>query len=67
MNNMAKITDKLSKVGEQFSIYRYDNGFMIEVSGKDAENDWKTAKVLCTTEAELVALIKETISLPLDD
>lgn len=64
---MAKITDKLAKVSEQFSIYRYDNGFMIEVSGKDADNDWKTAKVLCTTEDDLIELIKEANGLPLDD
>ena len=49
---MAKLT-KLAKVNESFTVYRYDNGFMIEVGGRDKENDWKTCKVMCNTEAEL--------------
>ena len=61
---MAKETklDKLSKVNESFSIYRYDNGYMIEVGGRDDENDWKTCKVLCTNEDELIAVIKEALT-----
>ena len=58
---------KLSKVSESFTIYRYDNGFMIEVSGRDEENDWKTVKLLCNTEAELLEVIKEANSMTLDN
>ena len=64
--DMAKLK-KLSKVNESFTIYRYDNGFMIEVSGRDSENDYKTAKVMCSTEAELFDVIKEALSMDLDD
>jgi hypothetical protein len=39
---------------------------MIEVSGRDEENDWKTAKVLCSSEDELFAVIKEALSMELD-
>ena len=62
---MAKLT-KLSKVNESITINRYDNGFMVEVSGRDDENDWKTAKVLCGTEEEMIAVIKEWNSMDLD-
>jgi hypothetical protein len=62
---MAKLS-KLTKVNESFTINRYDNGFMIEVSGRDEENDWKTAKVLCSSEDELFAVIKEALSMELD-
>jgi hypothetical protein len=31
---MAKLT-KLSKVNESITINRYDNGFMVEVGGRD--------------------------------
>ena len=55
---MAKLT-KLAKVNDNFSVYRYDNGWMVEVSGNDKKDDWKTTKILCSTEEELVALIKE--------
>ena len=45
---MAKLS-KLSKVNESFTVNRYDNGYMIEVSGRDEENDWKTVKLLCSS------------------
>ena len=62
---MAKL-NKLSKVNENISINRYDNGFMVEVGGRDDENDWKTAKVLCNTEEEMIAVIKEWNSMEID-
>jgi len=63
---MAKKLNKLTKVNESFTINRYDNGFMIEVSGRDNENDWKNCKVMCSTEAELIDVIKEALSMELD-
>jgi hypothetical protein len=62
---MAKLS-KLAKVSESFTVNRYDNGFMIEVSGRDKKEDWKTAKIMCTTEDELIAVIKEANSMELD-
>jgi hypothetical protein len=63
---MAKKLIKLNVVNESFTINRYDNGFMVEVSGRDKENDWKTCKVLCTTEADLFEVVKEALSMELD-
>ena len=62
---MAKLT-KLAKVNESFTVNRYDNGFMIEVGGRDKESDWKTCKVMCATEAELFEVIKEALSMEVD-
>ena len=62
---MAKI-DKLVKVSDSISINRYDNGWMIEISGRDKKEDWKNTKTLCNTEAELVDIIKEWNSKELD-
>lgn len=62
---MAKL-NKLSKVNECITLNRYDNGFMVEVSGRDNENDWKTAKVICGTEAELLAVVQEWITMEID-
>ena len=61
---MAKLS-KLTKVNESFTVNRYDNGFMIEVSGRDKADDWKTAKVMCSSEDELFAVIKEALALSL--
>jgi hypothetical protein len=63
---MAKL-NKLSKVNESITINRYDNGWMVEVSGKDKKDDWKTAKVMCNTEEELLSIIKEYNSMDLDN
>ena len=63
---MAKKLNKLTKVNESFTINRYDNGFMIEVGGRDGDNEWKNCKVMCSTEVELIEVIKEALSMELD-
>jgi hypothetical protein len=64
---MTSVSKKLVKVNESFTINRYDNGFMIEVGGKDSEGDWKTSKTLCSTEDELIELVREVINMDLDN
>jgi hypothetical protein len=55
---MAKI-NKLVKVNDNISVNRYDNGWMVEINGRDKKDDWKSVKVMCASEDELFALIKE--------
>jgi hypothetical protein len=61
------IKSKLNKVSDSYTINRYDNGFMVEVSGRNSENDYKTSKVLCNTEEDLLTVIKQINALELDD
>jgi hypothetical protein len=63
---MAKL-NKLAKVNENISINRYDNGWMVEVGGRDKKEEWKTAKIMCNTEEELIAVVKEWNSMDLDN
>jgi hypothetical protein len=63
---MAKKLIKLDKVNESITINRYDNGFMVEVGGRDKENDWKSAKILCNTEAEMLDVVREWNSMEID-
>jgi hypothetical protein len=63
---MAKLS-KLSKVNESITLNRYDNGWMVEVGGRDQENDWKNAKIMCNTEAEVIEVIQEWNSMELDN
>jgi hypothetical protein len=63
---MSNKLNKLSKINESFTVNRYDNGFMIEFSGRDDENDWKTSKILCNTEDDLFEVIKEALAMELD-
>ena len=62
---MTKL-NKLEKVNENLSVYRYDNGWMVEVGGRDNDNDWKTCKILCNTEEEMLDVIKEWDLMELD-
>jgi hypothetical protein len=61
------IGDKLAKVNDSYTINRYDNGFMVEVGGRDEEGDWKTSKVICNTEEDLITVIKQVNKLELDN
>lgn len=63
---MAKL-NKMAKVSDSFIVNRYENGFMMEVSGRNKKDDWVTSKILCNTEEDLVQLIKEYNSLELDN
>ena len=63
---VSKVSDKLSKVNENFSVYMYDNGYMLEVSGRDADNEYKTAKIMVTTGEQLLSLIAEVIEMERD-
>jgi hypothetical protein len=66
-NTVNKISDKLVMVNESFSVYMYDNAYMIEVSGRDSENDYKTVKLMVQTLEQLQALIKEVTEMERDD
>jgi len=60
---VSKISDKLTKVSESFTINMYDNGFMIEVGGTDHKEDWKNVKIIVQDLDSLMALIKEAASM----
>jgi hypothetical protein len=55
----------LETVNESISITRYDNGWMVEISGK-VNDDWKTHKIMCNTEEDVIAIIKEWNTIELD-
>ena len=57
--NIMKLNDKLAKVNDNFTVYMYDNGYMVEISGRTENEEWATAKILCNTFEELTEIIKE--------
>ena len=61
------ISNKLIKVSEHITINRYDNGWMVEVSGRNYEDDWTTTKIVCNTESEVLDLFKEYNQLPIEN
>ncbi len=62
---MAKI-NKLVKVSDSFTVNRYDNGWMVEIGGRNKKEEWANTKILCNTEDELISLIKEYNTMELD-
>lgn len=61
-----KIT-KLAKVNESFTINRYDNGFMIDVGGRDHTGEWKNCKIVCNTKEDLLEVVNQVIVMELED
>lgn len=60
------LNDKLSKVNDNLTVYMYDNGYMLEISGRGDNDDWVTAKILCNTLDELFKLIQEASEMDRD-
>ena len=63
---VSKLGDKLVKVGESFTINMYDNGYMIEVSGRNKKTDWVTAKIMVNSVDDLVTLVREAADMERD-
>ena len=64
---VSKISDKLVKINENFTINMYDNGFMIEVGGRDNDEEYRNAKIMVPTVEQLLELVKEATELPRDE
>ena len=56
---IKKISDKLTKINDSLTINLFDNGYMVEVGGRDANDDWTQVKISCNTLEDVNTLIKE--------
>lgn len=63
---VSNLSDKLVKVSDSFTINMYDNGFMIEVGGRNKKGDYVNAKILCSTIEQLVTLVQEASTMERD-
>ena len=61
---ITKVSDKLTKVSECVNVYFYDNAYMVEVSGRNEEDNWVSAKLVCRDLNEVQILLEEVDSLP---
>jgi hypothetical protein len=61
-----KLGDKLVKVNDSFSINMYDNGFMVEVGGRNKKSDYVNAKIMCSTVDEVLSLVREACEMDRD-
>lgn len=56
---ISKLGDKLTKINESFTINMYDNGYMVEASGRNKKGDYLAAKIMCSTIEEVIDLVRE--------
>ena len=62
-----KISDKLKKVSDSFTVTRYDNGFLFEAYGQDANDNGKYAKIIVSNVENLHSFIDEFTSMENDE
>jgi len=62
-----KFLEGFSKVNDNVTVYRYHNGWMVEISGRDKEDEWPTRKIICQDLKEVNQLFIEYAGLPLND
>lgn len=62
-----KISDKLKKVDMRFTVEMYDNGYLIEVSGRNHSDDYSSARIMCKDVDELLELVQETTNAERDE
>ena len=64
---IKNISDKLTKVSDTFSVKMYDNGYVFEICGRDDNDDYKTARILCNTIEEVQTLMVEATQIEKDE
>lgn len=64
---MTKLSAKLAKIGDSYTVHQYDNGWMFEANGRNGEGDWITARIVCTDLDQVIALLIEAAGLPRDN
>ena len=65
--NITKVADKLEKVVACVNVYFYDNAYMVEVNGRDKNEDWCNVKLVCRDLNEVQTVLDEVDSLPKDN
>jgi hypothetical protein len=58
-----KVSDKLTKINDCINVNVYDNGFMVEVSGRTKDDDYSQVKILCSDLAAVGAVLKEAVEM----
>ena len=63
---VSNLSDKLTKVNDSFTVNMYDNGFMLEVGGRNKKGDYTNAKIICSNVEQLQALVQEACTMERD-
>jgi len=58
-----KIADKLKKINGSLTVNLYDNGYMVEVSGRDFDDDYTDVRIVCLTVQQVNDVIAEAVEM----
>lgn len=59
-----KISDELKSLNDSFQVYICDNGYMIETSGMDHDDNYKNVKYVFTAIDQVHEAIDNLIKIP---
>lgn len=62
-----KLLDFIYKIGEDINIRVVNNGYLLEVSGRNAQEDWTAVKLVCLNRKDLDSLLDQCFALPRDN
>lgn len=59
MEDIMNIKIAITRVHDSFTVNMYENGFMVEISGEDYNQDLITQKIIARDVNELTALVDQ--------
>ncbi len=54
-----KLSTVFSTVSDSVTVYRFENGWMVEISGRDHDDEWPTKKIVCSDLKNVLTLLEE--------
>jgi hypothetical protein len=64
MTKQNKLIDHFTKVNDNYTITNCQNGYMVDVSGQDSEENWINAKFVFKTIDELKDVVQDLAWMP---
>ena len=53
------VSNMFSSVNDSVTVYRFENGWMVEISGRDHFDEWPTKKIVCSDLKNVLTLLEE--------
>jgi len=53
------VSSMFSAVNDSVTVYRFENGWMVEISGRDHFDEWPTKKIVCSDLKNVLTILEE--------
>ena len=64
MTKQTKLVDHFAKVNDNYTVTNCQNGYVVEVSGQDKDENWINAKYVFKTFEELKDVVQDLAWMP---